>query len=1184
MNWQTYIRRSIAHYWRNHLTVMLGVAVATAVLVGALIVGDSMRGSLRAITLQRLGKIDDIVLSGNFFGESLIEQIKTTDTYKDQYSNAEGIIYFPKSTTELTDGSRRATDAGLIACQSTFWDFDNQGVQPSVMPEGQQVVINQTMAEQLGITASDLVDDGPTIKLRVPAPKAIAADSAMSKKDDTIVSLVDFRVVDIIPDSGLGRFGIRPTQIAPPNAFIPLDQMQRALRTRSLQQKSNSQQVNMILLAGKGETPPTEVTTNELEKSLEPSLEDLGLYLTAVNLDFEDSDGQTETIYDYFSLSTDRMVLPSAAVAAATDAFPDSDPVLTYLANKIELVKDQDTQVDEGDEQAIDEDAIPFSMVTAIGFGDEFDPRSQVSGEPITAVDTDAIVLTQWAAEDLGAKVGDTVRLTFFDPETADGNEVERSAEFRLADIAALTAPATPFGVRRRQEVRPPTFKERPTQANDWNLTPFVPGITDAVSIQRWDLPFQTLVRTSGKDDDYWKFYRTTPKAFVNLDKGRQLWTSRFGNTTSLRIPHTGQSLEEVEASILDQFRKRGKWLDLHVTQIKRQGLTASSGSTPFDALFLGLSMFVIASSVLLVALLFRLGAARRAEELGLLYSVGTRHKTVFWVWIIEAVFVCLIGAAIGVLGGLGYAQLMIYGLKTWWVGAISTPFLNVHVGWLSILIGFVCGTLICVLSIGWSLWNAGKLDPQRLLMGQFEDTTKIKKRDRSRLWAFVAVICVVIAIVLSIVAALLGGEMQAGAFMGSGFMVLAGALIGVRLWLGKRTAGARSKIRSVGSLAQANIKRYPLRSWLTIALVAVASFLLIAVSSFRLQPTERGTGGFSHIARTDTAVLYDLNKPGDQTKMGIDPAKLDGNYEVIGMRVQDGDDASCTNPFQTIQPRVLSIDKDFVGFFDDAEHEFAWSGTAATTENEKSNPWHVVDLETENDIVPVVIDKNTAWYSLKVYSIGQEFTLNYDTVGPITFKLVGLLENTVLQGSLMISEQHFSRLFPSQSGPRMFLLDTSAGNVDTLNTALSEYGWSAISAEKELAGFLAVQNTYLNTFQSLGGLGLLLGTFGLAVVQMRTVVERQKEIALLRAVGFSAPRLATLIAMESFILLGCGLLVGIGAALCSVIPHIFVTQLSLPWEILLTVFATIVVVGILTGIVGARIVSRAPVVSALRG
>ena len=58
----------------------------------------------------------------------------------------------------------------------------------------------------------------------------------------------------------------------------------------------------------------------------------------------------------------------------------------------------------------------------------------------------------------------------------------------------------------------------------------------------------------------------------------------------------------------------------------------------------------------------------------------------------------------------------------------------------------------------------------------------------------------------------------------------------------------------------------------------------------------------------------------------------------------------------------------------------------------------------------------------------------------------------------------------------------------------------------------LAVQNTYLETFQSLGALGLLLGTLGLATVQFRSVLERRQELALMRAAGFRRGRLAKMV------------------------------------------------------------------------
>ena len=71
MNLSTIARRSAAYHWRTNLAVILGVAAAVAVLAGALLVGDSVRGSLRDIALGRLGRTDHVVTSAGFFDSRL---------------------------------------------------------------------------------------------------------------------------------------------------------------------------------------------------------------------------------------------------------------------------------------------------------------------------------------------------------------------------------------------------------------------------------------------------------------------------------------------------------------------------------------------------------------------------------------------------------------------------------------------------------------------------------------------------------------------------------------------------------------------------------------------------------------------------------------------------------------------------------------------------------------------------------------------------------------------------------------------------------------------------------------------------------------------------------------------------------------------------------------------------------
>jgi len=81
MNPGTLVRRGLQHYWRTNVAVVLGVATAVAVLAGALLVGDSVRGSLRDLVVQRLGRADLAVLSSGFFREALAADLEAdTDT------------------------------------------------------------------------------------------------------------------------------------------------------------------------------------------------------------------------------------------------------------------------------------------------------------------------------------------------------------------------------------------------------------------------------------------------------------------------------------------------------------------------------------------------------------------------------------------------------------------------------------------------------------------------------------------------------------------------------------------------------------------------------------------------------------------------------------------------------------------------------------------------------------------------------------------------------------------------------------------------------------------------------------------------------------------------------------------------------------------------------------------------
>jgi putative ABC transport system permease protein len=707
-----------------------------------------------------------------------------------------------------------------------------------------------------------------------------------------------------------------------------------------------------------------------------------------------------------------------------------------------------------------------------------------------------------------------------------------------------------------------------------------------------WDAPFPyDGSRVRDKDEEYWENHRATPKAFVSLATGRRLWASRFGRTTAIRIPaRDGLTAADIAQKLpLDPGP-----LGFRFQPVKRQGLAAASGTTPFNFLFLGFSFFIIASALMLVALLFRLGVEQRAREVGTLLAVGIRGGRARSWLAAEGLAVAVIGGLLGVPAGIGYAGLIITGLRTWWLEAVSTPFLRLHWTLASLTVGFASGVIVSFAVVAWSVWQLRQMPVRQLLANHASQITLPRTGGRS-ISGWLAWSSILLAMAIGLAAVRLEGEAQAGAFFAAGALVLSACLAYV--W--RRLKGARQgALVAAGGwplarLALRNGARNPGRSAATIGLVASATFLIVAISAFRLSPPDDaqrldgGSGGFSLIATSDP-LRHDLNTPAGRKAMGLpkqDEAILNTSH-IFSLRVRAGDDASCLNLYQVTRPRMLGVPAAFI-----ERGGFAWAASLAETPEERANPWRLLERPLAPDagrVMPAVLDANTAQYSLH-RKLGDRIDLEGDHGEKIAIEIVGLLKNSIFQGDIIVSEEALVSLFPAIDGFRMFLIETPANApadavARTLTRRLARQGLDVARTDQRLADFLAVQNTYLSTFQSLGGLGLLLGTFGLATVQLRNVLERRGELALLRAAGFRRSRLARLVTLENLLLLVSGLGLGLLAALVTVLPHLAAGGASVPWTSLAWTLTLVMIVGFLAGLAAVRATLRAPLLPALRG
>ena len=248
-----------------------------------------------------------------------------------------------------------------------------------------------------------------------------------------------------------------------------------------------------------------------------------------------------------------------------------------------------------------------------------------------------------------------------------------------------------------------------------------------------------------------------------------------------------------------------------------------------------------------------------------------------------------------------------------------------------------------------------------------------------------------------------------------------------------------------------------------------------------------------------------------------------------------------------------------------------------------KGDGWELLN-GTEDGTVPAVVDMNTGMWALHV-KVGDEMEYPNEAGGTFPIRIVGFLANSMLQGDLIISEQNFVKQFPSASGYRAFLIDAEdpQATEEELSFALEDYGLELTPATRRLAEFSQVQNTYLDIFQALGGLALLLGSVGLGVVVLRNVLERRGELALLQAVGFRKGSLHWLVLAEHGGLLALGLVGGVVSALLAVAPSLTGPGQGLPMDLLKWIIGGILVSGLFWTWLASVVALRGRLLTALR-
>lgn len=1104
MNASVLVLRGLRFYRRTHLGVIAGCAVSAAVLIGALFVGDSVRGTLEGVALARLGRIYSALDGGaRYFRDGLA--LRMRDGLKTEVAAALHV----QGMALREDPAGRRTQVNRVEVAGVDGSFFSLAESPSAVPLGAgRVALNRKLADALGVKAGDEV----ALRMFKPSFLSREAPLASRKEKDTRRSLVT--VAAVLDEEHLGRFSLKSDQAGPYAAYVDRTWLQETL---DLKQRAN------LLVAGDSAKDPREWLRSAW------TLEDLGLA-------FHQPDGSAVV-----QLLSDRVYLDSAVSTAALGLHPQGSGVLYYLVDSITAPNGKST---------------PYSFATALS------PTADAKIGPVPAgMKDDEVLINRWVAEQLSVTEGDRLTLAY-SLQTPGNVFVQRKREFRIRGVLEMEA-----------------------LAGEKDLVPRFPGLTDVEGCKDWDIgiPLDQEKLKDPVNEAYWNRHRQTPKAFVTLAAGREMWGSRHGDLMAVRYPASATNATELRDALRERLNPEEA--GLVIRPVREPALKAASESMDLGQLFLGMSIFLIAASLLLTGMFFVFTVEQRAKEMGVLLAVGFPRARVRRLFLSEGAVLAALGSLLGIPLGWAFAKALILGLSSSWSGVVADTALSFHARPQTALIGAASGAALSLLAMAAALWRQAKRPVRELVAEDYsvslEHQALASGGGRLRLGLFLAGTAGAAATAIGTLAS--GSPRPAEGFFGAGSLMLVGALAAIRMALGRLSTRSSARL-SILELGVRNAARRPGRSLATAAMLASGCFVVVAVSAMKedlsQQAGERrsGTGGFRLYAESSIAIPEDLNGDRARATYRLTDREAMKGVSILPVRVRDGDDASCLNLNQSLTPPLLGVDVS-------ALSALGAFGDAAL--------WGLLDKSPGEGVVPALVgDSATATWKLKL-KVGERdgALLDYTDERGRTFKvkLVGALPPrlTVLQGRLLISDRDFTSRFPSEGGYRAFLVDVPAGAEERARRYLSErletVGFDVVPSVERLKEFYVVESSYLKLFMVLGGLGLLLGSAGMGVLVLRHVLERRGELALLRAVGYTKQDAARVVMAEQVFVLASGLAAGTISAALAIGPTALQPQNSIPYGLLAGFLAGTLLLSLAWIRIAAGIALRAPLVPALR-
>jgi len=659
-------RRSILFHLRGSILLCAGSAISTAVLLGTLIAGSSLRGSVRELHTQRLGEVKWVINgAGGYFRASIADSVAAYLAVK---AAPVQFLTGAASAAEADDG---AVNVNIIGVDERFWELGPRPAAPQNISASFRgntgdisVIVNSALAEKLGI------ESGGDITLRFQSARPSAADAPFSPQD----GLATLRLpVESVADAGsFGDFSLKAEHSVVYNVFVPMKLLQSVNNTPGMAgailiDKQVDRLSNKFpdISTDKPSGAPINESYNTayeniigaVQKSL--SIRDAGLNIRRLesgavpqnSADTAQADADRNTDFEIYS---DRIFISDTLRNAITGAIPESAPLFAWFVNEIKAVSGLST---------------PYSFVS--------------TPPPEYSLGGNRIALCAWAARDLAVAIGDSVTLTYFVSRPESGGLRLDSSVFAVSAILHDTV--------------------------SWlnkSLTPPYPGLADAGRCTDWNssIPID-LTKIRREDEEYWKKYSGTPKAIISYDKAAQIWANRFGVCTAVRVPgniSVDNNMDNIESAIAASLTP--SLCGIRLTDTHTDADNTAGNGMDFVPIFWELSFFAFVSPILLIWFLSSMRFRLRAGEYRILTAVGYSRRHILLICVSEGLLIFSIGTLAGIILCPIYALIIIAALKSVWEAAAVTRIVNLHIEILPIVVGsaaaFVCAFLSMLIPI----------------------------------------------------------------------------------------------------------------------------------------------------------------------------------------------------------------------------------------------------------------------------------------------------------------------------------------------------------------------------------------------------------------------------------------------------------------------------------------------------